>query len=314
MANKKSVEIKPVVCIGAALIDESFTCIESPLAGTSNPSTYHRSAGGVACNIAGNLSLLGHSVELISHFGNDPDGKWLMDECKLSGTSLSHSVVNDSPTGKYVAILSPDGELFAGAAASNLESCITPEFLTNCKSFLRTASVIVIDCNLNTESINWIITFCREENINCIIEPVSIRKAKKLRQSNLTNVLLITPNVDEIASLTGDNEEKDQSKLIDKLLSSGIKNLWIRNGNAGSKLYTNDSTLELTAPDVNVSDITGAGDAALAGWIHGWLMNKSNEDCLRYGHSLAGMALQVKGAIHKNLTKERLEQTFQNYK
>jgi pseudouridine kinase len=308
------VEKKSVICIGAALIDESFTCLSAPLHGTSNPAAFHQSPGGVACNIAGHLSLLGHQVELISHFGNDSDGKWLMGECEKKGTGLSHSVVNDSPTGKYMALLSPEGELFAGAAAGHIETEITPAFLQNKISTLKQASLILLDCNLSIESLNWLLSFSYDEKINCIIEPVSIRKAMKLSNSNLKNVLLISPNNDELAALAGEKDQSDQNKLIDQLLSRGIKYLWIRNGKDGSQIYSTKSKIEIPAPNVKVVDITGAGDAALAGWIHGWLLNKNADECLRYGHAMASIILQVKGAVIKNLNSEILESAFQNNK
>ncbi|NTW25489.1 MAG: hypothetical protein HGA37_12390 [Lentimicrobium sp.] len=70
----------------------------------------------------------------------------------------------------------------------------------------------------------------------------------------------------------------------------------------------------LEAPGVIVQDTTGAGDAALAGWIHAWLMNRNPEDCVRYGHAMASLVLQVKGAIHPGLTFELLESIYKNYK
>ena len=113
-----------IVCIGAALVDESFICMNVPIPGTSNPSNYYRSAGGVARNVAHSLAQLGNNVELITHFGNDIEGKWLMDECTSSGMSLSHSAINNIPTGRYVAVLSSDGDLYIGAAASSFELSI----------------------------------------------------------------------------------------------------------------------------------------------------------------------------------------------
>ena len=73
--------LKPVICVGAALVDEIFTSNEMVVQGTSNPSSLHKSAGGVARNIASYLAHLGHRIELITHLGNDASGNWLMDQC-----------------------------------------------------------------------------------------------------------------------------------------------------------------------------------------------------------------------------------------
>lgn len=304
---------KLVICIGAALIDESYQCHAQPLAGTSNPAKYHRSAGGVARNIAHHLSLLGNRVELITHFGTDPDGKWLMAQCMNSGIRISHSIINENETGRFVAILSPNGDLFTGVVSTHFESFITPEFLQQKAGLIKQASLVQMDTNLSKESLTWLLHFCRQEYIPCIIEPVSVPKASRLVTIDLKDVLLITPNRDEMCSLTGSPADTATSALIQQVLDEGVKFLWIRNGKSGSTIYTPDYNFTLEAPDIIVQDTTGAGDAALAGWMHAWLLNRSTEDCVRYGHAMASLILQVKGAINPGLTPALLESTYNKY-
>ncbi len=302
---------KLVVCVGAALIDESYHCQEQPIRGTSNPAIFYRSSGGVACNIANHLALLGNNVELISHFGNDPEGNWLMEQCQSNGIGIAQSVVNDIDTGRFVAILSPNGELFAGAVSSHFETLITPEFLQDKIPFLKNASLLLIDCNLSTESLNWLLGFAREEHIPCIIEPVSVPKAARLQKSDLQNALLITPNKDEMVAMTGQSSGKQTEVLVQQILDRGVKFLWVRNGKNGSCIYGKDYSFELSAPDVQVKDTTGAGDAALAGWVHAWLMDKNPDDCVRYGHAMAALVLQEKGAIKIDLSAALLEKNLE---
>ena len=301
---------KSIICIGAALLDESFSCYQEPICGTSNPARYYRSSGGVACNIAHHLALLQHSVELISCFGNDPDGKWLKDECRNSGIGISHSVESAFDTGRYMALLSPSGELFAGAMSGHFDEEITPAFLETKIALLKTAALIQLDCNLHKECINWLLDFCNSNTIHCVIEPVSIPKAARLQKANLQNVLLLTPNSDELAAISESTADKNRDALIQHLLQRGVQYLWLRNGKNGSGIYSNDIKVEIAALPVEVTDITGAGDAAMAGWIHAWLNGKDIEDCVRYGHALAAIILQVKGAINRKLTLEILENTF----
>jgi pseudouridine kinase len=300
---------KSVVCIGAALIDESFTCLASPMPGTSNPATFHKSPGGVARNIAHHLALLGHSVELLSHFGNDADGKWLINECNAVGIRTAHSLINNSPTGRFAALLSPHGDLFAGAASGYFEKEITIHLLKEKIPLFQSASLLLLDCNLTAECLTFMLTLCYNENIPCIIETVSVPKASRLVHAELKNVLLITPNLDELSALTGNIKNSGQS--IQQVLERGVKYLWIRNGKSGSALYSTNLQYELPAPGVKVVDTTGAGDAALAGWIHAWLHNKKPDICIQYGHAMASLILQVHGAIDKNLTGAILEKTFE---
>ena len=301
---------KLVVCIGAALIDESFHFEMQPVTGTSNPSTFCRSPGGVARNIANHLALLGNSVELITHFGNDSDGKWLMKNCISCGIGISHSLVNETDTGRYVAMLSPEGDLFAGAVSTQFESLITPAFLQKRIPLLKRASLILMDCNLSSESLDWLLRFCLNENLQCIIEPVSVPKAARLQNTNLDNVLLITPNRDEMSAISSEKDQLQLEILVQHLLKRGVKYLWVRNGKEGSVTYEKDYNFKLDAPIVHVKDTTGAGDAALAGWIHARLTDKNLEDCVRYGHALASLILQENGAIKNNLTSSLLEDRF----
>jgi len=298
---------KHIVCIGAALIDESFVCSYEPLLHTSNPAVYYRSAGGVARNVAHHLALLGNSVELITHFGNDEDGKWIMDKCTSAGISLSNSIVNNLPTGHYAAIITPGGELFIGSAALHFETAITAEFLKEKSEVLKSASLIQMDCNLNAECLNWLLDFCRNENKACVIETVSVTKAARLLNANLKDVLLITPNHDELQAITNQAGQVKSDSAILHLLDMGIQNIWIRNGKDGSKIYNGTEIITQTPNPISVIDVTGAGDAALAGWIHAYLLGKNITECLNYGQVMAELILQTKGAVLDELTIDLLE-------
>ena len=309
-----AVRKNPIICIGAALIDESYICHAQPVSGTSNPAAYYRSAGGVARNIAGHLSLLGHQVELITHFGSDPGGKWLMNECLTCGIGITHAIINDVETGRFAAVLSPDGDLFAGAVSTHFEEQINPDFLRQKTDLLKSASLLLVDTNLNAYTLKWLLNFSRNEHIPCIIEPVSVPKAARLLKADLREVLLITPNHDEMLAISGNSGETNTNALISEVLEKGVKFIWIRNGKHGSGIFAKNYSYKLDAPVVNVTDTTGAGDAGLAGWIHAWLMNRSIEECVRYGHAMSALVLEVKGAMRAGLNFDLLEETYLNYK
>jgi sugar/nucleoside kinase (ribokinase family) len=61
-----------------------------------------------------------------------------------------------------------------------------------------------------------------------------------------------------------------------------------------------------------VIDSTGAGDAALAAWIYGYIQGESSLQCIRFGHALAAEVLQQKGAVVHDITPEKLHLLTQN--
>lgn len=103
---------KPIICIGAALVDELFHATETILNATTNNAHVTKTAGGVARNIAHQLALLGVPVQLISVFGNDSDGHWLKQVCTQAGVQLDGSVTIEGLSGKYTGILDRDGSLY----------------------------------------------------------------------------------------------------------------------------------------------------------------------------------------------------------
>jgi pseudouridine kinase len=305
---------KPIVCIGASLVDETYHLKSRPLNGTSNPATLYRAAGGVSRNIAHHLALLGNPVKLITHFGKDADGDWLAGECLKAGIDLADSIRNSEPTGKFTALLSPEGDLFAGAVACRFEEMVTPAFLEAKTAVLKSASLLLIDTNLGTEALSWLLDFSRSEKIPCAIEPVSVPKAARLKEANLSGVLLLTPNLDELAVLSGMEASGGFRPQVNELLGRGLDFLWVRKGKSGSGLYSATAAMEFPAPVTEVVDTTGAGDAALAGFLHAWLQNLSPERCVIHGHAMAALILRVQGAVLNSLSPQMLQDAVKNYK
>lgn len=303
---------KPVICIGAALVDELFHAKDKMLMHTTNEVTSTRSAGGVARNIAHQLSLLDVPVQLISVFGNDVDGEWLKTVCTDTGMLLDASLTADVPTGKYTAIINTDGSMFTALLTNAALHLITPEYLQEHENLLGTAAYILVDANISVESINWLIQFTNTHSIRMIIEPVSVPPAKKIAAANFNGLYLITPNEDELPALCSDKATTTDEQ-IKELLDKGVQYVWLHKGMDGSALYKKTETLQLNAPNANVVDCTGAGDGSVSGFILSKYFGKDNLNSLRTAHTLSAEILQVNGAIAKHLNQEKLLQLVSKY-
>lgn len=303
---------KPVICIGAALVDELFHARVAMLMHTTNEVTSTRTAGGVARNIAHQLSLLQVPVQLISVFGNDDDGKWLKNVCASAGISLDASITAEVTTGKYTALINNDGSLFTGLLTNAALHLITPEYLQDKTGLLSTAAFILVDANISVESINWLVKFTNENKIKMIVEPVSVPPAKKIAAANFNGLYLITPNEDELPALcSGDAVTTDAQ--IKELLDRGVQYIWLHKGVDGSALYKKTETLQLNAPNANVVDCTGAGDGSVSGFILSKYFGKDNLNSLRTAHTLSAEILQVQGAIATHLNQEKLLNLVSKY-
>ena len=249
---------KPVICIGAALVDELFHATSEMLLSTTNDATVTKTAGGVSRNIAHQLALLGVPVQLITVVGNDSDGEWIKRVCFEAGVKMDASITKDGLTGKYTGILNVDGSLFSAFLTNAANHLITPEHLAAHIKLLKTASYILADANISVDTAEWLLNFSQQTGIPFILEPVSVPPARKFRHVNLGGLYMVTPNEDELPVLCSEQATMTQMQ-IEELLDNGVQNIWLHNGKMGSALYKKDKAITLHAPSIEVRDCTGAG-------------------------------------------------------
>ncbi len=303
---------KPVICIGAALVDELFHATSEMLLATTNDATVTKTAGGVSRNIAHQLALLGVPVQLITVVGNDSDGEWIKRGCYEAGVKMDASITKDGLTGKYTGILNVDGSLFSAFLTNAANHLITPEHLAAHTNLLSTASYILADANISVDTAEWLLAFSQQTGIPFILEPVSVPPARKFRHVNLGGLYMVTPNEDELPVLCSEQATMTQMQ-IEELLDNGVHNIWLHNGKMGSALYKKDKAITLHAPNIEVRDCTGAGDGSLTGFILGKYLNLEDIDCLKLAHTLSAEILQVNGAIATHLNQEKLLSLIHEY-
>jgi pseudouridine kinase len=302
----------PLICIGAAFVDELFHAKEEMLLATTNDAVVTKTAGGVSRNIAHQLALLGVPVQLISVFGDDSDGDWLKQVCVQAGVKLDGSMTRSGLSGKYTGILNKDGSLFSAFLTNASTHLITPQLLEKHKDLLLTASYVLADANINVDTAAWLLDFSNQTHIPYIMEPVSVPPARKYKTVNLEGMFLITPNEDELPVLCTDKAFFTQQQ-VDELLQRGVQNIWLHNGKHGSALYNKEKSISLHAPIIDIVDCTGAGDGSLSGFILGKHLGKSDIDCLKLAHTLSAEILQVNGAIATHLNQEILLDLINKY-
>jgi pseudouridine kinase len=303
---------KPVICIGAALVDELFHVSSELLLATTTDASVSKTAGGVSRNIAHQLSLLGVPVQLISVFGNDSDGDWLKQVSEAAGVRLDGSITKEGLSGKYTGILNVDGSLYTAFLTNAANHLITPVHLASQRDLLLTASYLLADANIPVDSAEWLLAFSRETGIPFVLEPVSVPPARKFRNAYLNGLHLITPNEDELPVLC--SEEAFLTQLqVEEMLQRGVEHIWLHNGKHGSALYNKERAITLHAPKIEVVDCTGAGDGSLSGFILGKYLGKNELDCLKLAHTLSAEILQVNGAIATHLNQEKLIDQVKKY-
>ncbi len=301
-----------VLCIGATLVDELYFCDATIVPHSSNPAHKKSSIGGVMGNIAQNLATLNTTPALITAIGNDAEGSYILHELTQKGINSAAFCITPESTGKYVSVLQPDGNLFVAVCQDNGKRYLSVAYMQSKSDYIKGYDMLIIDTNLDTDVIQWFIHFAKQHQKMLIIEPVSVTKALQLAALDLDGVYLITPNEAELQAISS-TSSSDTATLVTSLLKRGVQNIWLRQGERGSTWFSPSSTLHLAVPKITIVDSTGAGDAALAGWVLGKVQKDTPLNCLKLGHSLALHILQQKGTVDVTMSATNLYDLMKTY-
>jgi pseudouridine kinase len=235
---------------------------------TSNPGMITTSAGGVARNIAHNLARLGVDVSLLTVIGNDANGDMLLAHTAKANVHTANIIRVSEPTGTYVAMLNERGELITAASDMRLLQNVTNTCINKNKDAIMAAEIIVADCNLAEEALKELANLASDK---LIIEPVSVSKCKKLLELLKNHkIYLATPNLDQIESLTG---TRNIAKACADLHARGLQKIVIHAGEQGAYVSNGSEIANIPSQAKHIVDVTGAGDAAVSGLVHGLLQN-----------------------------------------
>ncbi|WP_406241749.1 PfkB family carbohydrate kinase [Tissierella carlieri] len=119
-----------VSVIGGANIDIIGTPYYNLTPNDSNPGRTTLTLGGVARNIAENLSRLGVNIEFITVLGNDSYSREIEHSCQELNISLEHSqIMPNERTSTYICINNELGEMQVAISDMEIYKYITPSYL-----------------------------------------------------------------------------------------------------------------------------------------------------------------------------------------
>ena len=286
--------------IGGANVDLSATLTDSFIAADSNPGHIEVSYGGVARNIAHNLSLLGARTQLLTAFGDDLFGGLLYDYCKQQNIDvhLSERELRQR-SGIYLCINNHGGEMIAAVADTEVVRAITPEWLAKRSGEINLSDYIVADTNITEDSIRWLM-----ENVTVplFIDGVSTTKAHRvvnaLSKAKLPYLHTLKLNLKEALAVT---QTATYAEAAQRLLDLGVAHVYITLGADG--VYCRNAAEEWLFPALpgEIVNTTGAGDAFLAGVVFAYTKGYDFPKTAQYGLMAARATLMSTKAVNPDI-------------
>jgi len=321
-----------VLVIGGANIDLRGRPKGTLIGNTSNSGKIYIGLGGVGRNIAHNLALLNVPVTLISTVGDDGEGIRILEETGKAGVKMDQVIISEKySTGRYLAILDSEGEMEVAVSDMQILEEITVDYLRSKAYLIKESKMVVVDTNIPEQSIQYVVEICNKVKVPIVVEPVSVEKAKKLRKvldgSGRWVIDYITPNRDELESISGIEIDNDQDILraVEELKCRGVKNVIVTLGERGiyvssagdyggegerlrevkrgrgKYLYGKRWSKFIKPYASEVVDVTGAGDALVAGLVYGVFWGYPLEMAARFGLAAAALTISSKDAVRRDL-------------
>ncbi len=269
----------------------------------SNPGRVRVSVGGVGRNIAHNLRLLGLPVAFLTALGKDAHGDRIASECAMAGMACDRILrTHEEPTSTYLFISDETGDMRLAVSDMEICRCITPEYLAGEIALMESSAAVVLDANLPEESIRFL---GERLHVPLFADPVSTAKAGRLR-SILGKLHTLKPNLQEaeLLSRISIRKEADLARAADALLATGLRRVFISLGREGVYAAWENRRIHIPCCPAAAVNMTGAGDAMMAGLVWAFTEGLTPEDSARAAAAAAAVAVESARTVNPDLCPE----------
>ena len=289
---------QPIAVVGGINADICGTPSGRLILRDSNPGHVSVTPGGVGRNIAHNLRLLGHEVQLMSIVGNDEYGHMLRRSCEELGidTQMLCCRPDGYRTSTYLYVTDENGDMQTAVSDMVIMSLLGPDLIRRWLHLLNSAAAVVIDANLEPEAFAYIAA-----NVGAPLyaDPVSTVKAEHLA-AVLPRLQCLKPNALEAEKLTG---EHDPEKAAKALIRAGVKRVFLSMGAQGMLAAEGDRLLYRPCEQARVINTTGAGDAVTAALTWAGVHGMDLEDTLRFALRAGALTTECAGTTNPRLAE-----------
>jgi pseudouridine kinase len=298
-----------IFCCGGATIDRKYSAAAPIVFGTSNPVEGHRSFGGVARNVAESLARLGVDVSMMTIVGDDENGRALIRHLRDVGVDTTQiAVTGERMTAEYAAVLGPDSNLVVGVADMAIFDLLGTAHIERVWPHVASASWLFADCNLPAEMLSALIARKAAGRFSLAVDTVSTHKAIRLPR-DLSGIDVLFLNMDEAAAYLaglGERPPASPEAAARTLVKAGAHSVVLTLGAEGYVTAGGSTLRRHAAVRAHSVDVTGAGDAMIAGTLYRLLSGTPLDEATATGALLAAMTTETDASVVPNLSPRLL--------
>lgn len=289
-----------ITVIGETNIDISVVPQGEPHQGGCTPGSIAFHHGGVARNIAHNLCLLGHEVQLASVFGDDDFADSLITECHSLGIDLSLSLQFDNAKSPiFLSFNDGVGNMRSAVSDIKLNNHMDLDWIRDRIDAINRSDLVVADTLISTEALTFLIDHCL---VPLYIDTVSPKRAmlllEALKRSWKKSVYALKCNLAEAQSMAGAEEPREAARILNTI---GIEQVYLTLGEDGVCYGSKKEFRHFPAIEVDAVNVTGSGDAFFAGVIHAHAIGQNGLNAVDYGLKAACHNVKSEAPVNPTL-------------
>lgn len=257
--------------------------------------SFSKRAGGAPANVAVTASRLGADVEMVATVGEDEFGDFLVE--RLTEEDVDTTGVRRV---KYKTSM----------AFASLDKDAKPHF-----SFYRSADQRISTEQLDEGAENIIhigsLPWTNQVSAESVIDFIESLDTDLSFDPNLRDELLSEDYV-AVLKVIAENSQifvaaEDELEVFGGLeeLKKHVREIVVTKGSEGAELYTGDQKYTVKAPETEVVDTTGAGDALTGAYLA--FRSKGPEKALQKAVEAASISTKSKGAMESLPYRQELE-------
>ena len=262
--------------------------------------------GGKGANQAAAAARLGASVAFLGRVGDDEFGEPLVQALEEKGIDTTLiKPASGTPTGAAFITVTPDGEN-AITVAPGANRSLTPGDVEAAADEIGGAGVFVAQMEVPVQAVLRAVEVAAEKGTRAL---VNLAPTFEVPRELLEKLDPLVVNEHEAAFLLGREVEgvKGALSAAPELLTSGPRSAVITIGEDGAVLADGESVEHLPAPEVDVVDTTGAGDAFVGALATQIARGASLQEAVAYAVRAGAAAVTKEGAQGALPTPEVVE-------
>jgi fructokinase len=299
-----------VLAVGEALIDFISETEQGSLVDSHRFIMY---PGGEVTNVALNVSRLGGSAAIVARVGDDAFGIFLRHHLATAGVDTTYMRTTPHVPTTLVVVTrqtaTPDFAAYRGADAQMLPGDM-PLSLLQSTALVHTSAFALSQEPSSSTVLEFV---AQAHTAGCLIsfDPNYHPRLWRIEATPLSvfekvcsHTFLVKPSLDDCMRLFGVG--KSPEGYAKHFRDLGVQQVVLTMGSADILLASAEGTSYYSTPQVEVADVTGAGDSFWAGLLLATLDGYSMPEAIRVAQAVAAIKLRRVGPLSQNIDRTEL--------